>query len=264
MKKDNFHFMQILANAIKHFLKMTDLLTLILLFTLVQQSGYAQITKKHKNIVQMICYLDGEIIYNPDTSITIQALSAIDEKTIGFSKSFNSKEAGKLFPKTHGRGVFLMYSRDDLSSLRKNRRVLYQYGFNYAKDKLKLYFGDYANSKIIDGNHPDSNDILPQLSGGDQGLNQFIASHLVYPELAAQNQIMGTIQLGLIVNEDGTIADMKVIGGNDLGGGLVEEALSVGKKIPRLLSGSRNHMPMKAFLMVPIHFRLDSKKTVEE
>ena len=64
---------------------------------------------------------------------------------------------------------------------------------------------------------------LPTYPGGRDAFRKFIAENLVYPPLALQNKIEGTVFLSYVVNDYGEVIDAKVHRG--LGYGCDEEAL---------------------------------------
>ncbi len=219
----------------------------------------AQVYAKNRDIVRMLCYLDGEIIFNPETSNTVEALNKIEPKSLSLTRKISAKDAVKVFGNQAKNGVFLMYSKTDSASKRKNQNIIRQYNKNYSLDKFLCYFEEYKNENILDCTHPMPSDLFPQFPGGVEALSQFISTNIQYPEVALQYQIMGTVVLGLIINEDGTIQDIKVVSGNDLGGGLKEEALRIGQKIERFYPASRKHIPIKSFYTLPIKFLIDTR-----
>lgn len=63
-------------------------------------------------------------------------------------------------------------------------------------------------------------------------IKKYIQEHLRYPTEAIKADIQGRIFVTIIVHEDGTISDAKVVKGQELGYGLPEEAIRVIKSIP--------------------------------
>jgi TonB family protein len=64
---------------------------------------------------------------------------------------------------------------------------------------------------------------LPTYPGGRDAFRKFIGENLVYPPLALQNKIEGTVFLSYVVNDMGEVIDAKVHKG--IGYGCDEEAL---------------------------------------
>ena len=63
--------------------------------------------------------------------------------------------------------------------------------------------------------------------GGQQAMYEFINSKAIYPPTAKRNHIQGECIIGLTINPDGTIANVKVI--KNIGGGAGEEAVRLVK-----------------------------------
>lgn len=224
----------------------------------------AQIYSKNKDVVKMLCFLDGEIIFDPDTSITVQALSKIDIKNLGITRIIGPGEATRIYGKRGKHGVFLMYSKHEPLAESKNQQILFKYNSSFSEDKFYKYFKNFNKDSVINCSHPRPGDLFPEFPGGNQALSLYMNTNLHYPDIAEKNQIMGKVILGFIVHEDGAISDLTVVLGRDLPGGLPEEALRVGENMPRFYPGSRNHIPMKAYFTLPIRFTIDPRKVVEE
>lgn len=65
-----------------------------------------------------------------------------------------------------------------------------------------------------------------EFPGGDEGLNLFIAEHIIYPQEALDTGAQGTVNLMFIVNKDGSVSDLTILG-DKKGFGLDEEAMRV-------------------------------------
>jgi TonB family protein len=50
----------------------------------------------------------------------------------------------------------------------------------------------------------------PEFPGGKQALNEFIQSHLVYPNAAIVNRIEGNVIVGFVITEEGKVADVQI------------------------------------------------------
>lgn len=95
---------------------------------------------------------------------------------------------------------------------------------------------------------------MPQFPGGDDQLEHFLAEHLVYPTSAFNAGVEGNVLLKFVVNEDGSVAQVKVVRG--FGFGSEEEALKVLGQMPHWIPGMNNGHPVKVWCHLPIHFRL--------
>ena len=75
----------------------------------------------------------------------------------------------------------------------------------------------------------------PEYKTGDQGLNEFVREHMVYPDSALLHHIEGSVTVNINVDKNGKILDATVIQG--LGYGLDEEALRLVKMMPKFKPG---------------------------
>lgn len=84
--------------------------------------------------------------------------------------------------------------------------------------------------------------------GGQPALYEFIAQELKYPPLAKRNRIMGQVIIGFTMNEDGTVANTKVL--KNIGGGCGDEA----QRVVKLLKF--NPPGFASNYSIPINFKL--------
>lgn len=92
---------------------------------------------------------------------------------------------------------------------------------------------------------------MPEFVGD---FNNYIVSHMRYPEAARSANITGRVIVRFVVNEDGTISDAKVMQG--IGGGCDEEAIRVINSMPEWKPGKQNGVAVKVYCSVPINFML--------
>jgi periplasmic protein TonB len=100
-------------------------------------------------------------------------------------------------------------------------------------------------------------EVMPVYPGKDQGLSDYIASNIVYPDQAVENNIEGTVHVEFVVDDKGTISDVKTIG-NKLGYGLEEEAVNVVNKLSKWSPGKVKGKNVKTRLTIPITYKLES------
>jgi len=62
--------------------------------------------------------------------------------------------------------------------------------------------------------------------GGDEGLQRFLGENLVFPPMAMENDIEGTVNVVFVVDKNGRVKDIAILGGKK-GFGLEEEAMRV-------------------------------------
>jgi protein TonB len=97
-------------------------------------------------------------------------------------------------------------------------------------------------------------EIPPEYPGGQKALFQFLADHLVYPDVAVENNIQGTVVVSFIVEADGSITDIKVLRG--LGGGCNEEAKRVISLMPNWKPGIQSGRKVRVSLALAVRFQL--------
>lgn len=92
----------------------------------------------------------------------------------------------------------------------------------------------------------------PEFPGGQQGMNRFLDTSLVYPARARSLNISGKVFIGFMVKTDGSISDIQVMRG--IGGGCDEEAMRLVRLMPKWKPGETNGKPTDAVVVIPISF----------
>jgi len=93
---------------------------------------------------------------------------------------------------------------------------------------------------------------MPEFPGD---MSTFINDHIHYPELATSEHIFGKVTIEFVVNEDGSVSNVKVLRG--IGGGCDEEAVRMVSGMPKWKPGRQNGMPVKVLFTLPINFVLN-------
>ncbi len=89
----------------------------------------------------------------------------------------------------------------------------------------------------------------------EKALLQFIGKNVRYPEMARDNRVEGTVVMSFVVNEDGSISDIKIA--RDIGAGCGRETTRVVKKMPKWIPGKQIGRPVKVHFNLPIKFTLE-------
>lgn len=92
-------------------------------------------------------------------------------------------------------------------------------------------------------------------NGGREGMFQYIAQHVKYPEGARKQGLTGTVYITFIIDEMGKVQDAKVLRG--IGGGCDEEALRVVRSMPDWNPGMNMGKAVKVSFNLPIRFSLE-------
>ena len=91
---------------------------------------------------------------------------------------------------------------------------------------------------------------MPQFPGGEAALEEYIQSHLQYPE-GTDNQ--GIVVVQFVVKADGSIGEVKVLRRADEA--LNEEAVRVVKSLPKFTPGRQNGQAVSVWYTFPVSFR---------
>jgi TonB family protein len=95
---------------------------------------------------------------------------------------------------------------------------------------------------------------MPSFPGGEIARNKFLSENIVFPQLATESGIQGTVYVSFIVDSKGNITDAKILHG--IGGGCDEEALRVVKMMPNWKPGRQNGKLVRVLFNMPIYFTL--------
>lgn len=96
---------------------------------------------------------------------------------------------------------------------------------------------------------------MPEFPGGTEALYKFISNNMKYPAIARENSIEGLCVVQFVVNENGSISDVKVL--KDIGGGCGDEAARIVKKMPSWKPGKQRGKAVKVQYNLPIRFKLE-------
>ena len=96
----------------------------------------------------------------------------------------------------------------------------------------------------------------PLFNGGNPNVEfaRFIAKHLKYPEIAAENGVYGRVTLQFVIDENGKLVDPVILKG--VHPALDAEALRVVLSSPRWTPGMQRNRAVKVSYTFPINFRL--------
>ena len=92
---------------------------------------------------------------------------------------------------------------------------------------------------------------MPEFAGD---LNSYLANHVTYPPQARSAGLEGTVGIKFVVNENGTISDVRVV--RSLGADCDEEARKAIAGMPRWKPGKQNGIPVKVYFTQAITFKL--------
>ncbi len=108
---------------------------------------------------------------------------------------------------------------------------------------------------------PDSSKIfgaaeeMPSFPGGEKALMQYIKDNTYYPEEMCEGAAQGRVMVGFVINEDGSISDVKVL--RSLTPECDEVAVKIVKGMPKWNPGKQNGKAVKTKYTVPVSFRTE-------
>lgn len=105
---------------------------------------------------------------------------------------------------------------------------------------------DYAPFVVVED--------MPVFKGGDKALMKYIAEHVVYPEIAKENDIQGKVFVKFVINEKGKVTNVQLLRGVDPL--LDKEAIKVIESLPDWKPGRQSGKNVKVSMQVPINFQL--------
>lgn len=95
---------------------------------------------------------------------------------------------------------------------------------------------------------------MPQFPGGEAELMKYVANHIKYPTMAAENNIQGRVVVKFVVKKDGSVGDVQVLRGKDPD--LDKEAVRVVRTLPKFIPGKMNGQAVSVWFTLPINFKL--------
>ena len=95
---------------------------------------------------------------------------------------------------------------------------------------------------------------MPQFPGGEAALMKYLASHINYPPMAAENNIQGRVVVQFVVDKTGRVGEVKLARSVDKD--LDNEAIRVCKSLPKFTPGRQNGQPVSVWYTLPVTFKL--------
>lgn len=95
---------------------------------------------------------------------------------------------------------------------------------------------------------------MPRFPGGEAALMKYLDSHIVYPPLAAMNEVEGRVVVQFVVKKDGSVGEVKIVRSVDKD--LDKEAIRVVKSLPKFTPGRQNGKAVNVWYTLPVPFKL--------
>jgi len=96
---------------------------------------------------------------------------------------------------------------------------------------------------------------MPKFQGGDLlSFWKYCQENTIYPEIAAENGVSGTVTVQFVIDKQGNVVDVKVI--RSIDPALDKEAIRVIKSSPKWEPGNNRGKPASVMMNLPIKFIL--------
>ena len=96
-----------------------------------------------------------------------------------------------------------------------------------------------------------------EFKGGQLAMQKFIAQNLVYPQLAIDENIEGRVMVQFVVNKDGSVSNIQILGKRKYGFGLEDAAKAVVKKMSGMWTPAlQRDKPVNMRFRLPVKFEL--------
>ncbi len=97
----------------------------------------------------------------------------------------------------------------------------------------------------------------PEFHGGMEGLYQYLATNIHYPDEAKAKKIEGKVFVSFVIERDGSVTGVKTI--RSPHPSLTEEAERVVKAMPKWKPGKQRGKKVRVQYTLPINFQLNDK-----
>lgn len=136
---------------------------------------------------------------------------------------------------------------EELNSLPQKPKTKKKTTKHTATDKSKSVAN--PNRKVYD-----EAEKMPEYPGGLREFNKFLGMNMKYPKAAVAAKKEGTVIVGFVIEEDGTVANVKILKAVDPE--LDAEALKAVSASPKWIPATVNGKPVAMNFVVPVKFNI--------
>jgi protein TonB len=101
-------------------------------------------------------------------------------------------------------------------------------------------------------------DQMPEFVGGQDSMNRFIQSKIVYPKEALEKNKGGRVYIQFIIEKDGSQTQFEIVRG--LGFGLDSAALNTVRQMPKWIPGKQAGKAVRVKCVIPVEFVMEKPK----
>lgn len=161
-----------------------------------------------------------------------------------------------------------------MKSKSKNQNKMKNSKFNYLwipACLLVLSIGSISAKQMVENEsenvtevyqNTEDPDVMPEFTGGQQAMMQFLMENIKYPESAKENDIEGTVFIAFVVNSKGKVTKANVKKSAEKS--LDDEALRVINKMPKWTPGEKDGKKVNVEMVLPIKFKLPKEDKKEK
>jgi protein TonB len=178
---------------------------------------------------------------------------------------FSCTPDGKFDEKYDGDTNIVVDQPVDTFSVKRGKPLTPEEKAEIAKTKPEVDSVVNAANEIINQGNPDKTssnddfngvvlnpDIGPSFPGGQTAMEAFITKRKIYPLVAFQNDVKGTVMVKFVVERDGKIGGIKILQG--LGYGCDESAMDLIRSMPKWTPGQKGGTEVRCSVTLPVSF----------
>ncbi len=144
---------------------------------------------------------------------------------------------------------------DIIDVVRNETQITTEYSFDEFTEDFVVEVPVAVEEEVVEDIPLFIAEEMPKFQGGD--LNTFrnwVQPKLVYPRIASENNIQGTVTVQFVIERDGTLTNIQVISSPDRS--LSEEATRVLNTSPKWEPGKQRNRPVRIQYILPVQFQL--------
>lgn len=119
---------------------------------------------------------------------------------------------------------------------------------------MKRFFFVFTFSFVFLSLFAEDKIVMPEFPGGVSELKKYLEENIIYPTAARQMEITGEVVVEFTVERSGTLTGFNVV--KSLSPELDQEALRVVRGMPDWKCGTKNGVPARVTMTLPINFKL--------
>jgi protein TonB len=147
---------------------------------------------------------------------------------------------------------------DIIDVVRNETQITTEYSFDEFTEDFVVEVPVAVEEEVIEDIPVFSAEEMPTFQGGDLNVfRNWVQDKLVYPRMAIENNIQGTVTLKFVIERDGSLTNIEEVASPDRS--LTEEATRVLKTSPKWEPGKQRNRPVRVFYILPVQFRLEQQ-----